>query len=298
MRRWLPVLLLLPLIACGSSTVISPSPVPVPTPQPAPAPQPPAITITGTLTDTVSHAVIGSFSQTVPSLPAMVTVNAPGHLERQTRIGSSTPTVDLIPSTAPFSSIFYGQFARGTLENPILPLFVLAQAPSFYLQTAGLSAGNVDRLIAAAREIVPAMTGGRFTVTVFETGAEARTQRTGWIVVQLVNDPNGPCGRASLGAIFGQIFLNTNGCAYDGSDTIPPVIFQHEIGHALGFSHIDVAGSLMYQGPKNPSNTRLSDQERYHAAIAYHREAGNRDPDVDSPTSTPLRAGSRIVVVD
>lgn len=293
------------LTACGgaSTTVTAPTPIPTPAPAPQPAPAP-RITITATLIDTVSLAVIGSFAQDVASLPASVTVSAPGHLTRVTRVGSSTPTIDLIPTTAPFSSIFYNQLARGTLEDPIQPLYVLAQAPSFYLQTAGLSGGNVDRLRTAAREIVPAMTGGRFTVTTFETGPESRPPQAGWIVIDLVNEPDsGHCGRALVGAASGHIWLNTAStptttCGLKNGDTVERPSIQHEIGHALGFWHIDVRGALMNGALRWDAGTSLTDGEKYHAAIAYHRQPGNRDPDSDAVTSTPLAVRSGMLVID
>lgn len=294
MRAMIALALL--LTACGSSAV---SPSPQPAPSPAPAPAPVQVTVNGRITETLTGASVGVFSQPVDRLPALLTVSAPGYITRQAYAGSSTPTVDLIRNSAPFSIGFYQQFARGTLENPILPLFVLAQAPSFYLQTTGLSQGNVDRLVAAAREIVPAMTGGRFTVTTIETGPDARPQRSGWIVVQIINDPSVTnCGRSTLGDALGQIFMNTVAdCGFNG-DAVVPVIFQHEIGHALGFSHVDALDALMHPGGRSPAGVHLSEQERYHAAIAYSRQRGNTDPDNDAVTSTPLSVRSNIMVVD
>ncbi len=78
---------------------------------------------------------------------------------------------------------------------------------------------------------------------------------------------------------------------------MPAVTFRHEIGHALGFRHIDVPNTLMYhasnRGPGLPT-----DAERYHAAIAYSRQAGNRDPDIDVATVTPLSTRSTVIVAD
>lgn len=250
--------------------------------------------------DTVSKAVIGSFTQDVTSLPATVTVSAAGHITRQTRVGSRTPTVDLIPSIPPFSREYYNQLARATLEDPIQPLFVLSQAPAFYLQTRGLSGTNVTHLVAAIREIVPAMTGGRFSATTIETGDDARPERTGWIVIELVSEPDsGHCGRASVGQSAGHIWLNTastqsSSCESRGDMVARPSI-QHEIGHALGFWHVDVREALMNGTLRWDDNTVLTDGERHHAAIAYQRSAGNRDPDIDASTAAPLSVRSRLI---
>lgn len=302
MAKTYPTALALLLTACGGASPFSPSPTPAPAPIPAPAPV--KLTIVGTITDTVSHAVIGSFTQDVANLPASVTVSAPGHMTRETRVGSTSPTVDLIPLAAPFSTIFYGQMVRNLLESPTPDVVrTLPVAPSFYLQTNGLSGANVSHLIAAARDIVPAMTGGRFVVTTFDTGSDARQPSAGWIVIELVSEPDsGKCGLALVGASAGHIWLNTakpaaNGTCGTGGDLIAPQVIQHEIGHALGFFHIDVPYSLM-NGARWAGGTSLLDSERYHAAIAYSRQSGNRDPDIDAPTAAPLSTRGSLMVVD
>ena len=303
--RILSLALALCIAACaGESSPTTPSPQPVPAPAPAPVPQPaPApttISVVGTLTDTVSHAVIGTFTRDVPRLPAMITVSAPGHVERATRVGSSSPTVDLIPTAAPFSSIFYGQLARNTLEAATPDVIrTLPVAPSLYLQTQGLSGGNIEHLLAAAREIVPLMTGNRYQLSTVETGPQTRPPQAGWVVVDIINDKSDEsCGRAIVGAVNGHIWLNVAqsdaGCTF-GTDVISQSVMRHEMSHALGFSHIDVPNSLMYYRTNRGAGLP-TDLERYHAAIAYQRQAGNRDPDNDSPTSTPLAVRDRVVV--
>lgn len=300
--RWWFALFLWSATACGGNAPASPSSQPIPStaPAPQPAPQPTAqgIIVQGTITDTVSRTVIGTFSQQVPGLPASVMVSAPGHITRQTRVVSTSPTVDLIPSTSPFSSIFYGQLARNTLEGGTPDaLHTLSAAPSLYLQTQGLSGANIDRLIAAAREIVPMMTGNRFALTTLETGPDARPERPGWIVVDIGNEPGKTCGRSYVGALSGHIWLNAGGeCTING-DPVPAIVIRHELGHALGFWHIDAPNSLMFfqtnRGPGLPTEL-----EKYHAAIAYSRSPGNRDPDVDALTAAPLSAGPRVIIVD
>src|SRR5258705_5121518 len=154
------------------------------------------------------------------------------------------------------------------------------------------------------------MTGGKFTVQTIETGADARPEAPGWIVIEVDPNPehllvNGRqrCGQAFVGRSSGHVWLTSglpNGCGL-GPDPIAPVILQHEIGHALGFSHIDLPGLLMYPGGPGSyqlSNTQASEAEKYHAAIAYHRQAGNRDPDNDAATSTPLASSSARIIVD
>lgn len=245
----------------------------------------------------------GSFSVDAPSATLHAVISAPGYLTRETRLGAGHPlTVDLISTAPPFSTIFYGQLVRNLLESPTPDIVrTLPAAPAFYLQTAGLSSGNVDRLIAAIREIVPAMTGGKFAASTIETGATARPEQAGWIVIELVNEPDsGHCGRAFVGTLNGHVWLNyastpTTSCSLNG-DLVGRPSIQHEIGHALGFNHIDVRGALMNGTLRWDANTVATDGEKYHAGVAYHRSAGNRDPDNDAVTSTPLAVRSRVVV--
>jgi hypothetical protein len=96
--------------------------------------------------------------------------------------------------------------------------------------------------------------------------------------VELVND-GGLCGRANVG-VPGHVWLNLHSqCAREGFAVYPP-LFAHELGHALGFTHVTRTDALMHtpmtQGVRSPPAL-----ERHHAAIAYKRQAGNRDVDVD-----------------
>jgi hypothetical protein len=205
---------------------------------------------------------------------------------RETR--ADARSIDLIPE-ATFDLGFYRQFARGTLEASAGPLRVLSQAPSIYLQIAGLSDVNVAALAQTARDTLPALTGGRFQVHAWETGAEARPERPGWITVELVNDGAAACGRATVGTPAGHIWLNTApACHRGGFNTGSPSLFAHELGHALGFWHVDTPASLMQTVV--PQGAVPSDVERRHAAIAYARTAGNSDVDVDPVSTTSLQS--------
>lgn len=261
----LACLLALLATACGGSPV---------------GPTPTTITASGTLTDTVSGAPIGSYRETVTRFPARLTLSIAGHLQRDVEITAAGQTVDLIPTAAPFDLEFYRQFARGTLENASpQTLRVLSAAPSIYLQTTGLSAANVAALEQAARLVIPALTGERFQVQTWETGAAARAEQAGWIVVELVNDDAKTCGLANIGATAGHIWLNTIPRCGDGHQILDPGVFLHELGHALGFWHVSTSGSVML--PNVRRAVMVPALDRYHAAIAYHRTAGNRDLDVD-----------------
>jgi hypothetical protein len=260
---WLVGLSLL-LAGCGSErSPIGPSPIPSPA------------TFTGSVTDTVTGAPISGFTALVAG--SRLTVSAPGYVTRETR--ASTTSVDIIPE-AGFDLGFYRELARNAHEAPgsLDALRVLAQAPSLYLQRAGLSDAHVAALEQAARAIVPALTGGRFQLLAFESGDGLRGEAAGWIIAELVTDQAGPCGRSAVGASAGHIWLNTiERCRRDGMIIGSTRLLQHELGHSLGFSHVGNPGALMYA----TTSGVVTDAERHHAAIAYKRTAGNRDVDVD-----------------
>ncbi len=226
------------------------------------------------MTDTISGAPVSGFAAVVSG--SRVTVSAPGYVTREIRAGISS--VDLIPQ-AGFNLDFYRQFARGSLGGSLQPLAILNQAPSFYMEVEGakgFSAQVGAQLEQVARRIVPELTGGRFQVTRWETGPTPRPRQNGWIVIERQDLGNGICGTAFVGATAGQINLDADRlCRVDA-------VLAHEIGHALGFSHVNLPGSLMYPQYRDSNvNDAPTELERRHAAIAYKRSPGNRDVDVD-----------------
>ena len=288
-----PVTLL--LVGCGS-TPTAPTHAPA-APTPAPAQTPTRIAVTGTITSTVSGQAVGAFAQDVDRLPAQVTVSLSGFVTRQTWVRSASPTVDLFPETG-FDLGFYRQFARNGLESPgsLSALRVLSQAPAIYLQTAGLSAATVATLEAITRDVVPAFTGGRLSVTQWVTGNETRPEQNGWVVIELIQEENGKaCGRALVGTASGHIWLNTAPrCHWDGHN-VDPGTLAHELGHTLGFRHVTINGALMRSDANRTFRAMTPTMvERDHAALAYARQAGNTDVDVDP--LTPSQFSTRVVI--
>ena len=262
------------------------------------------VTISSPITDTVTGAVVGRLEQDVDQLPVLLPVSLSGYVTRQAWITNASSPVDLIPETG-FDLAFYRQFARDDfdrIQGRLQPLWVLAQAPSFYMETEGakgFSRSVASRLEQIARRIVPALTGGRFQVSHWETGPTPRPPQPGWIVIERKDDIGGPdvppgyvvCGSATVGAVAGQVWLHG-----DQVCRIEPV-FAHEIGHALGFFHVDRRGALMYpyEIAEDSAADAPIDAEQRAAAIAYARRRGSTDIDIDPTFNAFFQVGSLVV---
>ena len=294
----------------------APSPTATPAPTPTPSPAPLQFSYTGRVIETLTGIPVtgatvtsgaisvqsesgGAFSLDLSVSSARITVSAPGYLTRETTITTGRDVaVDIIHDAPPFSLVFYRQMARNTWEGgTALQLYVLPVAPAFYLQTKGLTSENISALAQTTRSMVAAFTGGRFAVTTFETGVETRAVRAGWIVIELIHDAaEWWCGKALVGATAGHIWMNTahDACLVRGS--LDEGVLSHEIGHALGFWHLDFQNALMHSEFELHHRT-ITDGERYHASIAYKRFAGNRDLDVDATNVGPRSVTSDPVLI-
>jgi hypothetical protein len=240
------------------------------------------------VTDTVTGAPVSSFTALISG--SRLTVSAPGYVTRET--SAAAPRLDLFPE-ASFSLAFYRQIARNAIEGRMDPLWVLPQAPAFFVETEGakgFSTALVARFETIARRMVPLMTGGRFQVAGWQTGPTLPAPRSGVIVVEHRNADT-ECGKAWVGELAGSIWLSQNPACRSIERT-----FAHEIGHALGFWHVDAPGSLMMpsQGFSGPTADAPTEMEARHMALAYSRPRGNRDVDVDPEAAAGSAAGRRI----
>ena len=244
-----------------------------------------------------------------PTTPYPVSVSAAGMVTRDAFItwasGRRTGVnIDLIRNSAPFSMDFYRQFVRGMFDrasDPEAPYanFRWTSAPNFYVRTVDSVGRTVEPEVIAVtldalRRAVPAYTAGTYQAGTIETGIDVRPETTGWINVDFRRNTGGnTCGTSFIGRNPGVITLYIDICSC-GSNKVPGAVTMHEVGHAMGYFHVSDRNSLMF--PFIPGQCPagvLSAAESYHAAVAYSRARGSRDPDRDPINGAAL--GNRMI---
>jgi hypothetical protein len=237
-----------------------------------------------------------------PVLSASVV--ADGFVPRETFLkfqegGRSDVSIEVIAERAPFLLSFYRALVRNGLEEPtsLEPVRRWTSNPNFYIETRNPKTGSalepqeLDVVIGTIRQVVPQLTGGVLVAGAIETGLNPREARTGYINVKIVYEPSEPyCGRAYVGLNPGEIEINYDRCASAcGSAKVTPTAIAHEVGHALGFWHVD-RGIMTAVVSNHCSNVQFTEQERIHARLAYRRPAGNADPDRDPTTYSTVQS--------
>jgi Carboxypeptidase regulatory-like domain/Matrixin len=239
--------------------------------------------------------------------PLQVTAN--GYLRRRVWVewqhGARTGVdINLISVAAPFSLTFYQQLARDSSEGAPQPLALWPGGnPRIYVRTVdqngnAISPAVLSSVYSVIPEAVSDWTSGKLTVASMDQGTATRPRQDGWIIVNFITNPSGGdiCGQSYVGALNGLIELVNGACTCGGS-AVPNQVVAHEVGHAMGFFHVSDPGSLMYpQASPNCTNTSLSAAERFHSGIAWTREPGNLDPDLDPSGLTPLSRRDILVV--
>lgn len=187
-------------------------------------------------------------------------------------------------------------------------LYVLpSPSPNIYIRTErenggrGFSSSQIRTLRREIPRAIADLTGEAFTGQITEGSADR--DQEGWITVVAVRsaddrdvwgrDDDGSivCGRARIGWPNGLIRLNLDAIRSRPTDGYCWLesITRHEIGHAMGFFHVDGSSDVMAIGDRGLD---FSSRERYHGQLAYQMErytpyadgpayaGGKRDPHV------------------
>jgi hypothetical protein len=241
------------------------------------------------------------------------TVRGSGVVERETRIsgGPERARLSLIPASfdlQAFDQMFRASGGRLERWTSRPALVVLATVMDY--RTAGesyeatgeqLSDAEVSQMLDHFTEALVLLTGSTYTTFASveierpAAGSRVNPYRPGKIVVGRYNGivtfahtigygqwSTNPDGSVAAGATF----LDRN---FDTNDSRRRLLRIHELGHALGYQHVESRTSIM-----NPAiGPEPTEFDRAAALIAFQRPVGNRAPDVDPTTSSvSLTTGS------
>ncbi len=244
--------------------------------------------------------------------PTTVVVSGGSVVDRETRMvpSASRTRVAMIPSSfdlGAFDEMFRSsnaQLQRWTSR----PSLVILGAVMDYRNTSDqtysatgdqLTDAEVEQLKAHLTEGLALLTGNTYTTfTSIEIerpsgGARVNTLRAGQIVVGRYNGivtlqktiGYGLWSEQPDGSIGGGAMYLDRG--FDRDDNRRRLLRIHELGHALGYQHVESRTSIM-----NPSvGPEPTEFDRAGAIIAFARPVGNRSPDID-PASTALSAST------
>jgi len=317
MRLLAAVLALVPVLACsksptnpsdggGSSTILQGQTVSAVDGSPSPN-----LSVRIGMRSSTSDAN-GNFQVDVESLGTYAaTIRGNSVVERETRVSapkSDPMRVSMIPASfdlVAFDEMFRTQNSRLQRWTSRPGLVILASVMEF--RTAGdtfeasteqLTDDEVSQAAAHLTEGLALLTGGSYTsfasVEVERPAAGTRVNvlRAGKIVIGRYNGivtwaqtigygqwMDQPDGTITGGAMF----LDRD---FDRNDSRRRLLRIHELGHTLGYQHVQSRTSVM-----NPSiGPEPTDFDRAGAMIAFQRPVGNRSPDVDPPSTVLARS--------
>jgi hypothetical protein len=245
------------------------------------------------------------------------TVRGEGVVERQTTVSGPNgerARLTLIPGgfdLAAFDEMFRASNSRLQRWATRPGLIVLGTVMT-YRETSGseyeagaeqLSEAEIAQLVDHLTEGLAIMTGGTYgsfdsVATERPTlGEKVNTLRPNKIVVGrytgIASEARtigyGQWAETANGTIVeGALYLDRD---FDRADSRRRLLRIHELGHALGYQHVNARPSIM-----NPEiGIDVTDFDRHGALIAFQRPIGNRAPDVD-PSSSSMAASDGGVI--
>jgi hypothetical protein len=302
MRSILALVALTATLAGCSGSGSSPAAASAPPPATS---TPPAQTISGRLTATTDGGALigatvtagaattttdatGAFTLAASAFPMTLTLQGTGLVTRGITLASrpaGTVAVDAFRLDGQFDLTFYRQFVRNSFDSAGLAfLRRRTAAPNIYLRTvddagAPMATAQLDSTEAAIRSVASTWAGGQFGIASVVRGSGAAPAGD-WILVHWGATNNAQCGfTRSVGGNDVELDYKTPNCGCGGVG-LGPRTAKHELGHAFGFEHTDSDRDVMF-GIMATCDADPSARERYHAALAYRRPVGNRDPDID-----------------
>lgn len=273
-----------------------------------------------TATDLSGRTVVTAAASS--SAPRAITITTGAALERRTfmRVPGDEATIDLIPSGFDLRS--FDQLARSyqelirwdeapglTIERRILECSATTPAESLAQATPAVtSAATLAEMTGHLTDAIGPLTGGRFTAfssidtPLAEAVATVNLMVPGRITIarctKLAERANAvgyaKFDYAGNGRIKGGVVV----LDYDYDEAAPQAerfhVRAHELGHTLGFNHVEVRSIMAITGAMSLTFTPW-DLEAM--ALAYRRPPGSRSPDVDPDGGSANALGVRSALV-
>ena len=202
------------------------------------------------------------------------------------------PPIDVRPVDTRFTDQFWRQLVFNQFDDPgpidqRVAWVLETTSPNVYIQMGNptgrrvVSSQQRDHMQRAVPQLMAALTGRHYRGRV-EAGLEDRIL-LGWITVRFVTEEEEPeiaeahCGAAQVGADPGNIWIvrRARGNSNCVSDRFFPKLFAHEVGHALGFRHVEDRRAIMAPSIYTDRDTYTA-TEKYHARLAYQVGRGHR----------------------
>ena len=193
---------------------------------------------------------------------------------------SAITVAHALAATDGFEPTFYRAFVQNAYESPdhLEAKRILPGPLRLYIRTQDDAGRAIDRttLDVTERTLIdsaPIWSGQTFGVVEVERGTKSRERVAGWITVKWSSAADmTQCGRSTVGLDGGYIEFNSSGACSCGTRTLVyPRLVRHELGHAMGYYHTDLATDVMFGRPITPDACDLqpSERERRHAQFAY-----------------------------
>lgn len=259
----------------------------------------------------------GSFAVESTQSSPSVRLTSPVTVERVAQLLVPGPTVVLSVIPISFDLTAFDQMFRTSsrlqrwmtpprvvLQRRVLQ-FTQATDNSFIATAALMTDAEAAGVLADLRWALPQATGNRFGAFTGEpeetasVGERVVVSRTGDIVVAEYSGLSAVTGGAgwgrwaldSHGAVVGGIIMLDRG--FETSQTpFRRSLRTHELGHALGYSHVTTRASFM----NSSASVEPLAFDRDATKIAFQRQPGSRSPDID-PSGYTANAAARGPIV-